>query len=389
STSASASASASTSTSPLVDGSTAASTSASPSLTDSASSAITSLFDTLATVFEPFSRFASPYIHDLPHYFHLEHHPHGYAISLVILAFLVRGTISLPVHLWMRARVRRLTELAVPEWERIQKDEDLHKSIIRRCRQKGLSHQQYQNEVERELLAIRESLFKKYHCTLGPTKWVPPLLNIPLFLALSFAIRQSLLTPDSPLLREILPWWSAPEHLSQSFETSAAMLRDRGLDPEALQKLSRPMGPTLGDKDGSNVAPLAVGLLTFLNLELATKGRETVQRIIRLGKVQQDQIDEQSASVAHRANYGEKRTRTPIPLEKIKSDEEIEREERKKGGVQRWAAIGRGLSIASVTLATQAPGAILIYWLSSISYTLTQTIAFNLLDARTARRKVA
>jgi hypothetical protein len=105
----------------------------------------------LATVFEPFSRFASPYIHELPHYFHLEHHPHGYAISLVLLAFLVRGTVSLPLHLWTRARVRRLTELAVPEWERIQKDEKLHNSIIRRSRQKGLSHEQYQKEVEREV----------------------------------------------------------------------------------------------------------------------------------------------------------------------------------------------------------------------------------------------
>lgn len=205
-----------------------------------------------------------------------------------------------------------------------------------------------------QLLAIRESLFKKHRCTLGPTKWVPPLLNIPLFLALSFAIRQSLLTPDSPLLREILPWWSAPEHLSQSFETSAAMLRDRGLDPEALQKLSRPMGPTLGDKDGTNVAPLAVGLLTFLNLELATKGRETVQRIMRRGKAQQDQLDQQSVAVAQGANYGEKRA--GMRLEKIKSDEEIEVEQRKKGGVQKWASIGRGLSIASVTLATQVPG---------------------------------
>jgi hypothetical protein len=201
------------------------------------------------------------------------------------------------------------------------------------------------------------------------------------------------------------------------------MLRDRGLDPEALQKLSRPMGPTLGDKDGSNVSALAVGLLTFLNLELATKGRETVQGIMSLGKAQRDQLDQQSAAVAQQANYGEKRGRgrEGMPLEKIRSDEEIEAEQRKKGGVQRWASIGRGLSIASVTLATQAPGvskryprwkrgpttvsarerltrplsppsftqAILIYWLSSISYTLVQTVAFNLLDGRTARRKVA
>lgn len=81
------------------------------------------------------------------------------------------------------------------------------------------------------------------------------------------------------------------ESLARSFEASAQMLRDRGMDPEALARLSQmPSGPTLGDKDSTVLGPIAVGMLSMLNAEVAARGRG---RAMQEAKARRQEKEEQ------------------------------------------------------------------------------------------------
>ena len=119
-------------------------------------------------------------------------------------------------------------------------------------------------QVKQELRALTS----RHRCSPTPTLVLPVLVHLPLFISLSLLIRTSLLIPGSPLATELIPWSHPPADLAAKFEASAKILAERGLEGEALKKLTAMPGPTLGDVDKTMLGPLGLGLLTMINVEL-------------------------------------------------------------------------------------------------------------------------
>ncbi|CAO1617883.1 unnamed protein product [Parajaminaea phylloscopi] len=316
-----------------------------------------------------------PYVHQLPELFHLPAGtPHAYAISIVLATILLRSTITLPGQLWANARTTRMKEQVVPRWNILKGKDGLPKLMMQKARREGKSFEEYKTGLESELKAQIRRLLTTYKCRPLPTVLVPLALSVPLFIATSFSLRQGLL-PPSPLLSEIIPWWSTPDDaLTRSFEASAQMLRDRGMDPASLQMLSRPHGPSLGERDPTMFAPVSLGLLLYLNVELNAWARRANATALKLSNdtdtgtgtapAATEPSSSTSAEPTTPAGDGGAKTKTG----------ESEPPEPSESLATRVVSTGlKGLSILFVVVASQAPTGLVIYWLTNAVYTLGVT----------------
>ncbi|KAK0522222.1 hypothetical protein OC842_006526, partial [Tilletia horrida] len=227
--------------------------------------------------------------------------------SLILITCTLRTAVTLPAALWQRARSRRMAEDVYPIWEQMKKQLPLQ--VRDRCRRAGKSYDEFRTELEAEVSPSRifftagplvaltpcshtlqqmkkslRDLLRKHRCTPLPTMLVPLAVQIPLFITLSYLIREACLSPE--FAQELLPWstWSftgptlAQQQQLDAFAQSASILRDRGMNEEMLAQLMGPrgggasgggIGSTLAQKDSSMQGPIALGMITLLNAELS------------------------------------------------------------------------------------------------------------------------
>ncbi|UZJ51934.1 hypothetical protein CBS101457_001254 [Exobasidium rhododendri] len=333
---------------------------------DTSASTSTSTLETLAekgsesssAIMEPLV----PFIEHLPELLHLPPSAHNYAISIVLLTVLLRSVITLPVTLWQRRRTQRMIELVVPKWDLLKKS--LPESVAKRSRRQGKSYEAYEKELGKELKTQLRALTTKYKCNPTATFAVPLLVHFPLFISVSLLIRTSLLAAGSPLSSEIIPWWSPPAELTSKFETSAKMLLDRGLEGESLKKLTMMHGPTLSETDKTMLGPIGMGVLTTANVELG----QWLRRGMTTEKEEERRHIEKHEVQAEKGKPLSKRIE--VNIAPIKANV--------LGNILRAAAIG------FVAVSSQAPAGLVVYWLTSASYTLVQNSTFALMDRQRA-----
>ncbi|SNX82290.1 related to COX18 - mitochondrial inner membrane protein required for membrane insertion of C-terminus of Cox2p [Melanopsichium pennsylvanicum] len=335
-----------------------------------------------------------PTIHNLADTLHLSG-PYAHALSIFILAFAVRTVVTLPVTLWQRSKTRKLTEHVLPEWEVMK--EQIPLKVRARSRRAGLSYEAFEKEAQKEVsipdlvstkLRSRLSdtilifhyatcrvcqlktelakLLRKHNASPLPAFIGPATVSIPVFLLMTALLRQSALEPASPFSSELLPWWSPSPELVQQFKSSTAILADRGFDEAAIAKLKGTMGgPTLVDKDSTMIGPVSFGMLTLANTELNSWSRSSIAKIREVTSGETDAADRTAGKLL--ANDGKAK------------GEEVEDEPRR---VRIITNALRVLAIAFIPIACQAPGVLVIYWLSSGIYTLVQNSVLAVMDRR-------
>ncbi|SOV07153.1 related to COX18 - mitochondrial inner membrane protein required for membrane insertion of C-terminus of Cox2p [Ustilago sp. UG-2017a] len=312
-----------------------------------------------------------PTIHNLADTLHLSG-PYAHALSIFVLAFSVRTLVTLPVTIWQRSKTRKLTEHVLPEWEIMK--EQIPLVARAKCRRAGMSYEAFEVEVKKELKAKLAELLRKHNVSPLPAFIGPATLNIPVFLLMTALLRQSALDPTSPFTSEVLPWWSPSPELAQQFKASTAILADRGFDEAAIAKLKGTMGgPTLVDKDSTMLGPVTFGMLTLANTELNSWSRTSIAKIRAVSSGKED---------------GASRTADKLLAEKGKEGAEAKAEEEPRRMRIITNAL-RVMAIAFIPIACQAPGVLVIYWLSSGIYTMVQNSVFAVLDRRSEAIKVA
>nr|CDI51847.1 cytochrome c oxidase biogenesis-related protein [Melanopsichium pennsylvanicum 4] len=304
-----------------------------------------------------------PTIHNLADTLHLSG-PYAHALSIFILAFAVRTVVTLPVTLWQRSKTRKLTEHVLPEWEVMK--EQIPLKVRARSRRAGLSYEAFEKEAQKELKTELAKLLRKHNASPLPAFIGPATVSIPVFLLMTALLRQSALEPASPFSSELLPWWSPSPELVQQFKSSTAILADRGFDEAAIAKLKGTMGgPTLVDKDSTMIGPVSFGMLTLANTELNSWSRSSIAKIREVTSGETDAADRTAGKLL--ANDGKAK------------GEEVEDEPRR---VRIITNALRVLAIAFIPIACQAPGVLVIYWLSSGIYTLVQNSVLAVMDRR-------
>ncbi|CUA70388.1 hypothetical protein RSOLAG22IIIB_00748 [Rhizoctonia solani] len=165
-----------------------------------------------------------------------------------------------------------------------------------------------------------KELNKIHRCSPIPTMILPFAVHAPLFIMATASFRQAALMsyfPTNPLA-------------SESFLTL----------------------PSLAQVDPTGVLPIAVGLIMFSNIELG--------RLSRPFKAKPTPNDVTSSHDPSKAPEGKALT-----------------EQRRMSTVISALENGlRGVSILFIWIAMQAPGAVVIYWLTSASYTFLERLFF-------------
>ena len=80
----------------------------------------------------------------------------SYGLTIIVLALLLRSTITLPVTLWQRRRYARLKELAEPQVQ--QFNQKIATELVGECRRRGLSHEAYRSMVKEKVKFINRSI---------------------------------------------------------------------------------------------------------------------------------------------------------------------------------------------------------------------------------------
>lgn len=73
----------------------------------------------------------------------------SYALTIVCLTFVLRAGLTLPTTLWQRRRMARVREIIGPEMKR--KNDELAPLVARQSRKDGLSYEEYQKRLKKEV----------------------------------------------------------------------------------------------------------------------------------------------------------------------------------------------------------------------------------------------
>ncbi|KAK0539401.1 hypothetical protein OC835_001150 [Tilletia horrida] len=372
--------------------------------------------------------------------------------SLILITCTLRTAVTLPAALWQRARSRRMAEDVYPIWEQMKKQLPLQ--VRDRCRRAGKSYDEFRTELEAEMKKSLRDLLRKHRCTPLPTMLVPLAVQIPLFITLSYLIREACLSPE--FAQELLPWstWSftgptlAQQQQLDAFAQSASILRDRGMNEEMLAQLMGPrgggasgggIGSTLAQKDSSMQGPIALGMITLLNAELsayrttrerkhlesdpaadvggATAGSAGASKMRTAAAAAAAAPSPPSAAAgAASRDYRARSSSAPSPAPRrppprsqrspsfsssasasasaspaqAPAGGEPQQEVRKASlRTAIFTNTLRAAAIAFVPIASQVPGGLLIYWLTSATYTLGQNAILDWREQRWQRERPA
>lgn len=174
------------------------------------------------------------------------------------------------------------------------------------------------------------ALTKQHKCAPFYSIAAPLVVHIPIFISFSLLLRTALAASGSPISFETIPWWSPEPGLQEKFAANAMVLAERGIEGEALLKLTTIQGPTLNEVDKTMMAPIGLGVLTMANVELG--------QWIKRGMTSEQE-------------EGEKLTAKD--KEKAKEEKLLELGSFRKGN--RLANILRSLAIGFVIISSQTP----------------------------------
>lgn len=271
-----------------------------------------------------------------------------YTLSVIALTLSLRSLISVPLTLWQRKRNDRLTKIVMPEWQVWQKQ--IPASIWQRQNLSTAPTPEQERHVVRQ---IQKSLSQKwrhlislYKCSPMKTTLTSLAIHVPLFVVVSLLLRQGAILPDTPLVQELVPWWSPNEEFAAQSAATRQVLMDKGLDPSLADRLTKIGGPTLADRDPTFIMPLTCGSINMINVELSTWTR----------------LRRRAMEAAMGLAPGQNDVEEP-PRARILSN---------------MMRVG---AIASIPIAAQMPSVLLVYWCTSSLVTLVQNVYFARIDA--------
>ncbi|KAG8720308.1 hypothetical protein FRC08_000604 [Ceratobasidium sp. 394] len=176
----------------------------------------------------------------------------------------------------------------------------------------GKPYEEYRAEMGRLQVAKIKELNKIHRCSPLPTMIAPFAVHAPLFILATASFRQ------------------------------AALMHTAPMNPLALESFLTL--PSLAHTDPTGVLPITIGLLMFSNVELGRLSRPT----------------KQLKPTPSNDSGGTSTTELPRMSSLVTALE---------NGL-------RGASILFIWVAMQAPGAVVLYWLTSASYTLVERLFF-------------
>lgn len=282
--------------------------------------------------------------------------PYPYTVSIVAMTLALRASVSIPMALWQRRRNERLTNVVLPEWAVWKKQIPAAVWQRRTSENRAVGKDtefQIQRQIHRALAEKWDHLIHLHDCSPMRTTLASFAVHIPVFVLVTMLLRQGALLPDSPLVTELLPWWTPDASFASQAQASQQILLDKGVDPAVVERLTKVGGPTLADRDSTLVMPIVVGALNMLNVELSqwVRARRVArERALGLG------------STHAGAPEGEQAPEPP--------------RERLIGNLL------RGSAVVSIPIASQVPGAMLVYWTTSALVTLVQNSYFAWLDSQ-------
>ncbi|KAL1406185.1 peroxin [Vanrija albida] len=195
----------------------------------------------------------------------------SYGLSIIALTLALRFGITLPFTLWQRARVRKNREIIVPAMKKI--NDRLAVALVPEARRQGWSYEQYKKELKKRLANEQSALHKEHGTHPLLTMLSPIAVNIPILIVTSMAIRHAIAVHDSALAAESFLWL-----------------------------------PKLGDVDPSHVLPIVGALLMFGNAEVGSRKRSGEDAAAVEAAIQDEQ---QSEAEADRASAAPKAKATP------------------------------------------------------------------------------
>ncbi|KAF8681126.1 60Kd inner membrane protein [Rhizoctonia solani] len=244
-----------------------------------------------------------------------------YSCAIIGITLALRMGITLPMALWSRARAFRREHLVGPAlkaWREKAKVE-VGKAFARDRK----PYEEYKEEMGRLQVAKIKELNKIHRCSPIPTMILPFAVHAPLFIMATASFRHAALmsyAPVNPLA-------------SESFLTL----------------------PSLAQVDPTGVLPIAIGLIMFSNIELGRLSRPA------------------------------KTTPKPVPTGSSSNptEEKALMEQPRMSAIISGLENGlRGVSILFIWIAMQAPGSVVLYWLTSASYTFIERLCFINLGKR-------
>lgn len=276
---------------------------------------------------------------------------HPYTHSVVGMTVILRSLVTLPVAFWQRRRTDRLSKIVLPEF-RVWKQQ-IPASLWQRASLQGPpspeAEQQVQRQIQRSLSQKWKHLISLYNCSPAKTAFVSMAIHIPLFLMVSWLLRQGAVLDATPFVNEIIPWWSPDEVFTIQAENTRQLLLDKGLDPSLADRLTKLGGPTLADRDPTFVMPLVCGSLNLINVEMVNWMRQR-QRLHEVDLGLNDSPESQVHEEPLRARL--------------------------------MSNILRMSAIASIPIACQVPSVLLVYWSTSSLITFAQHVYFAREDAK-------
>ncbi|EUC67501.1 60 kDa inner membrane protein [Rhizoctonia solani AG-3 Rhs1AP] len=239
-----------------------------------------------------------------------------YSCAIIGITLALRMGITLPMAIWSRARAFRREHIVGPAlqaWREKAKVE-VGKAFARDRK----PYEEYKKEMGRLQVAKIKELNKIHKCSPIPTMILPFAVHAPLFIMATASFRHAALmshVPTNPLA-------------SESFLTL----------------------PSLAQVDPTGMLPIAVGLIMFSNIELGKLSRPS-----EANSTPNDVTPSNSTS-------------------KAPEDKALTEQPKMSTIISAFENGLRGVSILFIWIAMQAPGAVVIYWLTSASYTFFERL---------------
>ncbi|KAM0754053.1 hypothetical protein T439DRAFT_378147 [Meredithblackwellia eburnea MCA 4105] len=334
----------------------------------------------------------------------------SYALLIPFATIIVRTTTTLPISLWQRARTRYFANTVMPL---VRNAQTVARYQVRdECRRANKSYEEYEKAFKAKATELARAIIKQHKANPRVTLLVPPLLHIPLFIFNTLLIRDA----AERSLNSITLFPSSEAH---HYSTQAlSHLHDFATTPFLWCNSLVMPDPIMG-------LPLMIGIVALANIEVTAQSRKITtehtlaQADARAKDWEQEMKQGINASLSARdkgrravlaARASSSAVSSPIPARDqkrhyaisalAKHNRRLEQQKRpsetatsveentveeKKAESRRtriWTNAMRCAAICFVPVAAVAPAAVCVYWLTSNTFTLIQSILFAIADRK-------
>ncbi|KAI0068821.1 hypothetical protein BV25DRAFT_1791636 [Artomyces pyxidatus] len=242
-----------------------------------------------------------------------------YATSIILFTIASRLVLTVPFSIWAKKRQWRGEELVVPA---LQAEKPVvQKRVVSEMQAENIRgtkeelRKVFEERVKKALKARRSELFAEHRCAPLPTMLVPPMTQLPVFIGKSMLFSRMAQPPSV-------------------------------LDSESFLTLT-----SLAHADPTATLPIALGLITFANVESSRWFMSDAAR---------EAYDKEAERVR------EKRAQGHLV---------IQPKQILKTGL-------RVLSVGRILIGALVPGSVILYWVTSATFGLFQTWVFDLWEKR-------